>query len=100
LASLATRTTRRLTTAVLVALIMVLPIPAWAEERVIETELQISGTPEPDGDPVKLDVTVLTTDPAKPKPGIVLAHGFGGSKLDGRGLESRPGPESGTSHPR
>jgi ABC-2 type transport system ATP-binding protein len=83
LASPATRTTRGLTTAVLVALIMVLPIPAWAEERVIETELQISGTPEPDGDPVKLDVTVLTTDPATPKPGIVLAHGFGGSKLDG-----------------
>ncbi|MDF2746750.1 MAG: putative transporter ATP-binding protein, partial [Propionibacteriaceae bacterium] len=83
MASPATRTTRRLTTAVLVALLLVPPIPAWAEERVIETELQISGTPEPDGDPVKLDVSVLTTDPATPKPGIVLAHGFGGSKLDG-----------------
>ena len=82
MASPATRCTRRLTIAVLVALIMVLPTPASAEERVIETELQISGTPEPDGDPVKLDVTMLTTDPATPKPGIVLAHGFGGSKHD------------------
>jgi ABC-2 type transport system ATP-binding protein len=72
-----------LITAVLVALIMAVPVPGLAEERVVETELQVSGTPESDGDPVRLDVTMLTTDPAMPKPGIVLAHGFGGSKLDG-----------------
>ncbi len=73
----------RLISAVLVALIMIVPAPSWAEQRVIETDLQIRGTPEADGDPVRLDVTMLTTDPATPKPGIVLAHGFGGSKLDG-----------------
>ena len=73
----------RLISAVLVALIMIVPGPSWAEQRVIETDLQILGTPEADGDPVRLDVTMLTTDPATPKPGIVLAHGFGGSKLDG-----------------
>ena len=73
----------RLISAVLVALIMIVPAPGWAEQRVIETDVQIRGTPEADGDPVRLDVTMLTTDPATPKPGIVLAHGFGGSKLDG-----------------
>ena len=42
----------------------------------------IEGTPEPDGRPVKLDVTILTTDPTTPRPGIVLAHGFNGTKDD------------------
>jgi ABC-2 type transport system ATP-binding protein len=58
------------------------PAPAYAQDRVIETELMVAGTPEPDGKPVKLDATILTTDPASPRPAIVLAHGFGGTKID------------------
>jgi ABC-2 type transport system ATP-binding protein len=56
--------------------------PAYAQDQVIETELMVAGTPEPDGKPVKLDATILTTDPASPRPAIVLAHGFGGTKAD------------------
>ena len=40
---------------------------------------------EPDGTPVKLDVSLFTTDPTSPRPAIVLAHGFGGTKNDSRG---------------
>ena len=58
---------------------------AYAEdagEDVVETVLSVDGTPEPDEGPVSLDVTVLTTDPDTPRPAVVLAHGFGGSKDD------------------
>jgi ABC-2 type transport system ATP-binding protein len=72
-----------LVAAVLGLLIVIVPTPGRAAERVIETELRMPGTPEPDGEPVTLDVTILTTDPATPKPAVVLAHGFGGSKEDG-----------------
>ena len=57
-------------------------VPAYAADRVTETELRIDGTPEPDGRPVQLDVTIRTTDPALARPAIVLAHGFGGTKDD------------------
>jgi ABC-2 type transport system ATP-binding protein len=57
-------------------------VPAAAAEAVVETALMIDGTPEPDGQPVKLDVTILSTDPTTPRPGIVLAHGFNGTKDD------------------
>ena len=57
-------------------------LPAQAAEAVVETALMIDGTPEPDGRPVPLDVTILTTDPATPRPAIVLAHGFNGTKDD------------------
>ena len=66
----------------MVALLCGFPIPAHAADQVIETELMVPGTPEADGKPVKLDVTILTTDPATPRPAIVLAHGFGGTKAD------------------
>jgi ABC-2 type transport system ATP-binding protein len=65
-----------------VALFVLIPIPGYAQDHVIETELMVPGTPEPDGKPVKLDVTILTTDPASPRPAVVLAHGFGGTKAD------------------
>jgi ABC-2 type transport system ATP-binding protein len=65
-----------------VALLAAIPIPAHAQDQVIETELMVPGTPEPDGKSVKLDATILTTDPASPRPAIVLAHGFGGTKSD------------------
>jgi ABC-2 type transport system ATP-binding protein len=66
----------------IVALTSGVPIPAYAADPVIETELMVPGTPEADGKPVKLDATILTTDPATPRPAIVLAHGFGGTKAD------------------
>jgi ABC-2 type transport system ATP-binding protein len=67
----------------LAALFLICPTaPAYAQDQVIETELLVAGTPEPDGKPVKLDATILTTDPASPRPAIVLAHGFGGTKAD------------------
>src|SRR5512133_70001 len=66
----------------IVALLVGIPGPAYPADRVIETELMVSGTPEADGKPVKLDTTILTTDPATPRPAIVLAHGFGGTKAD------------------
>ena len=53
-----------------------------AGEKVVETVLSIEGTPEPNEGPVSLDVTVLTTDPDTPRPAVVLAHGFGGTKDD------------------
>ena len=71
--------------AVLAALGWLLPAaPAAAadEEPVVETVLTVAGTPEPDGRPVDLDVTLMTTDPTVPRPALVLAHGFGGSKDD------------------
>ena len=58
------------------------PTPAYAADRVVETALMTPGTPEPDGKPVELDATILTTDPARPQPAVVLAHGFGGTKDD------------------
>jgi ABC-2 type transport system ATP-binding protein len=67
----------------LAALSLIYPsVPAHAQDKVIETELMVPGTPEADGEPVKLDTTILTTDPATPRPAIVLAHGFGGTKAD------------------
>ena len=66
----------------IVALLSGLPIPAYAADQVSETELMVPGTPEADGKPVKLDATILTLDPATPRPAIVLAHGFGGTKAD------------------
>ena len=52
-----------------------------ADERVVETVLSVPGTPEA-GQPVALDATLLTTDPAVARPAIVLAHGLGGTKDD------------------
>jgi ABC-2 type transport system ATP-binding protein len=66
----------------IVALLVGIPAPAYPADRVIETDLMVLGTPEADGKPVKLDATILTTDPATPRPAIVLAHGFGGTKAD------------------
>ncbi len=67
------------------ALGLVLPgaPPAAAEdEAVIETSFEVPTKAEPDGKPVTLDTSVLTTDPGATRPTIVLAHGFGGSKAD------------------
>ncbi len=58
-------------------------LPAYADDvPVTEITLQTPGTPEPDGERVNLDTSVWTTDPGVPKPAIVLAHGFGGTKDD------------------
>jgi ABC-2 type transport system ATP-binding protein len=61
---------------------MFIPVPAYAQEHVIETPFNVPGTPEPNGKPVELDASILTTDPSTPRPAIVLAHGFGGTKAD------------------
>jgi ABC-2 type transport system ATP-binding protein len=66
----------------IVALLCGIPAPAYAKDHVIETALKIPATPEADGKPVELDATILTTDPTTPRPAIVLAHGFGGTKDD------------------
>jgi ABC-2 type transport system ATP-binding protein len=75
--------------AVLLALAVLLPPlflgapPAAAEDEVvIETSFEVPTKTEPDGRPVNLDVSVLTTDPGVARPAVVLAHGFGGSKDD------------------
>ena len=60
--------------------------PAGAAAAVVETAVTVAGTPEPDGRPVDLDVSVLTTDPGQARPAVVLAHGFGGSKDDSAGV--------------
>ncbi|HEY0239116.1 MAG TPA: alpha/beta fold hydrolase [Friedmanniella sp.] len=52
-----------------------------ADQHVVETVLSVPGTAE-DGQPVTLDATLLTTDPAVARPAIVLAHGLGGTKAD------------------
>jgi ABC-2 type transport system ATP-binding protein len=72
----------RAVTLLIVAFLLSVPFPAYAEQQVIEAQLMVLGTPESDGKPVALDTTILTTDPATPRPAIVLAHGFGGTKND------------------
>ena len=68
---------------VLVAAIAGAVVPtADAAVQIVETALQTPGTPEPDGEPVMIDTTILTADPATAKPAIILAHGFGGTKDD------------------
>ncbi len=58
-------------------------LPAYADDAAVtEITLQTPGTPEADGDPVTLDTSLWTTDPGVPKPAVVLAHGFGGTKDD------------------
>lgn len=57
--------------------------PATAEDvPVHEESLRIAGTPEADGSPAELDVSILTTDQDQARPAVVLAHGFGGTKAD------------------
>ncbi len=56
--------------------------PAVAADPLVETALMTPGTPEADGQPVELDATIITADPQRPQPAIVLAHGFGGTKDD------------------
>ena len=55
---------------------------AQAADQIVETVVMTPGTPEPDGDPVMIDTTILTRDPATAQPAVVLAHGFGGTKDD------------------
>ncbi len=70
----------------LAVLLAVLPLPAPAADApVTETPLTMAGTPEPDGKDVMIDVSLFTTDAAVPRPAIVLAHGFGGTKADSAG---------------
>jgi ABC-2 type transport system ATP-binding protein len=66
----------------IIVLLCAFPLPAYGQNNVIETALMVPGTPEADGRSVKLDASILTTDPAEPRPAIVLAHGFGGTKDD------------------
>ena len=87
---------RRLAASLLAATLFLLAAPVLAdpgrgdagsiaradEKPVTETVFRVAGTPEPNGDPVTLDLTLLTTDPGTAEPAIVLAHGFGGSKAD------------------
>ncbi|MCW2811656.1 MAG: putative transporter ATP-binding protein, partial [Friedmanniella sp.] len=58
------------------------PTAARAAAPVTETPVRVAGTPEPDGRPVDLDVSLFTTSPATAQPAVVLAHGFGGTKAD------------------
>jgi hypothetical protein len=44
--------------------------------------LSVTGVPEPDGQPVRLDATLYLPAGSAPEPAVVLAHGFGGSKDD------------------
>ncbi|WP_375431201.1 alpha/beta fold hydrolase [uncultured Friedmanniella sp.] len=72
-----------LTLLLLVSATWLVPLPtAAAAETVNEQSFTVAGTPESDGRPVTLDVSLLTTDPAAARPAIVLAHGFGGTKND------------------
>ena len=50
--------------------------------HVREQVVSILGTPEPDGQPVRLDATLYLPAGSAPEPAVVLAHGFGGSKDD------------------
>ncbi|MBA3527742.1 MAG: alpha/beta fold hydrolase, partial [Propionibacteriaceae bacterium] len=74
---------RGLGSVLLVMVLMLSPLPALADDpQVTETELTMPGTPEADGKPVPIDVSLMTTDSTVPQPAIVLAHGFGGTKAD------------------
>ena len=86
---------RRPGTAVLTALLAVLPVltatPASAATAdVSEQSLRLPVGAEPDGAPVDLDVSVFTERGAGGRrPAVVLAHGFGGSKADSAGWARR-----------
>ncbi len=63
---------------------VVIARPGGDVEPVTETPLRVEVGPEPGGEPVALDVSVRLAaggdaDPA-PRPAVLLAHGFGGSK--------------------
>jgi ABC-2 type transport system ATP-binding protein len=72
---------------VLAVLLPMLVPPAAADDDVpvLETSYTIAGTPEPDQQPVRLDLSLFVTDPGAPRPAVVLAHGFGGTKDDSAG---------------
>ena len=53
-----------------------------APPKVRQEVLSITGTPEADGTPVRLDATLYLPASSTPLPAVVLAHGFGGSKDD------------------
>ncbi|MGO1974386.1 MAG: alpha/beta fold hydrolase [Propionibacteriaceae bacterium] len=86
----------RLRTAVLLLVALVIAVlgatgpsvPAHAEDPpdVIEDPVRVEATPEVDGTPVDLDASVFHTDDSSPRPAVVLAHGFGGSKADNAAL--------------
>src|SRR5687768_3009641 len=71
--------------ALVAAMAGVVAPPAQAAAQIVETVLLTPGTPEPDGEPVMIDTTILTADPATAQPAIVLAHGCGGTKDDSLG---------------
>jgi len=74
---------RRLLALLGLLLLLVAAAPArvaLADTKVTETALRLPSMPEPDGSKFGLDVALFTTDPGTPKPAVVLAHGFGGSK--------------------
>lgn len=60
--------------------------PAEDAAPVTEIVLQVPGAPESDGAPVTLDASLWTTEPGVPRPAVVLAHGFGGTKADSAGI--------------
>ncbi|QMU77430.1 alpha/beta fold hydrolase [Streptacidiphilus sp. PB12-B1b] len=53
-----------------------------AQPAVRQEVLSVTGVPEADGTPVKLDATLYLPAGSTPRPAVVLAHGFGGSKDD------------------
>ena len=60
---------------------VVAPAPG-ADERGGGDRVHHRRHPRTRGEAVELDGTLMTTDPAQPRPAIVLAHGFGGTKAD------------------
>ncbi|GLY27467.1 alpha/beta fold hydrolase [Kineosporia sp. NBRC 101731] len=72
---------------ILLPLLLVVVLAIWfagaragsSEAGFTQQNLQVSGTPESDGDPVDLDATLYLPE-RTPAPAVLLAHGFGGSK--------------------
>ena len=63
---------------------------------VTETALMLPGTPEPDGNAGRARRVPVHHRPAQPRPAIVLAHGFGGTKADSAGTARRRWPATAT----
>ncbi|MDT0212586.1 alpha/beta fold hydrolase [Rothia sp. ARF10] len=56
------------------------PAAAEGDTRVRTTDQLVDVGPEPDGTPVRLDTRLYLPPGDDPRPAVLLAHGFGGSK--------------------
>lgn len=73
---------RLLVLLLLVATILGVAPPAYAQTPAAPDELRLPVASEPDGSAVEIDVSRYSPSGPGPHPALILTHGFGGSKAD------------------